>query len=348
MNPADDSEAILIHCLGSLGDMLISIPILKAIRRRHPGARIVMLTNKVVSTKAPDNQEIFSGMGLVDNYVYHSIGMRNPIEVLKLLISVRRFHVTKAYYLTGYARRLSVPRRFLLLKLCGVRRIIGLPFSSELAQPLLKGDGFEHEASRIARCTGMEDEVSLDENECSLQITTSEKELIPALNPGPAISMSLGAKVDVKDWGDNNWKQLLEGLSESYPDMGLVMVGSADEYARSESVAASWRGRVYNFCGKLSVRESAAVIGETRLFVGHDSGPMHLAAAVSVRCVAIFSARNLPGEWFPIGNRHHVFYNKVDCFGCNKSVCREYSKKCILSIDPGEVAHRIRNMLAGD
>ena len=45
------------------------------------------------------------------------------------------------------------------------------------------------------------------------------------------------------------------------------------------------------------------------LFIGHDSGPMHLAAAVGVPCVAVFGDHNVPKRWHPIGDQHRIIHN---------------------------------------
>ena len=73
------------------------------------------------------------------------------------------------------------------------------------------------------------------------------------------------------------------------------------------------------------------------MFVGHDSGPMHLAAAQGITCVAIFSGQNKPGVWFPHGSQHQVLYHRTECFGCQLDVCTDHGKKCIRSISVSEV-----------
>ena len=50
------------------------------------------------------------------------------------------------------------------------------------------------------------------------------------------------------------------------------------------------------------------MLKEAFVYLGHDSGPMHLAAAVGTPCVCVFSRHNLPGWWFPPGKRHSIFY----------------------------------------
>ena len=64
---------------------------------------------------------------------------------------------------------------------------------------------------------------------------------------------------------------------------------------------------------------------------------MHLAAAVGTRCVAVFSARNLPGVWFPFGADHRVIYHDVPCKGCGLETCMKFEKRCITSVSVDEV-----------
>jgi heptosyltransferase III len=134
-----------------------------------------------------------------------------------------------------------------------------------------------------------------------------------------------------------------------YPAHALVLCGAAEESEASEFAAAGWRalagGPVVNLCGALTPRESAAVLARSAVFLGHDSGPMHLAAAVQTRCVAVFSSRNLPGVWFPYGNGHAVLYHPVACGGCKLQTCIAERKKCILSITVDEVLAAVAGVL---
>jgi heptosyltransferase III len=120
------------------------------------------------------------------------------------------------------------------------------------------------------------------------------------------LGLSVGTKQKINDWGDHNWRAVLKGLERFNCD--LVLIGGAEDRERSEKLAAVWRGPTLNLCGRISPRLSAAVIQHLSLFLCHDSGPLHLAASVGTRCVTVFSRRNPPGEWFPFGKNHIVFY----------------------------------------
>jgi heptosyltransferase-3 len=171
---------------------------------------------------------------------------------------------------------------------------------------------------------------------------------------GEAIAVSVGTKVQAKDWGRENWRVLLGRMAAEFGRSGeaervLLLVGAGEESEASEFAAEGWRehggGPVVNLCGKLTPRESAAALAGARLFVGHDSGPMHLAAAVGTTVVAIFAARNIPRQWFPFGEQHRVVYHRVECWGCGLETCVEQQKKCLLSITVEEVMEVVRERM---
>jgi len=255
--------------------------------------------------------------------------------------------------LPGQRGYLRVIRDTIFFESCGIKKIIGIPYSRSLQSNRLLSDNlyFEHEAVRLARCVSELGDARLAEPG-SWDLLLSEQENYAAgqiLKDWPGrnlfIACSIGTKFEVNDWGQRNWQALLRKLSEVYPDYGLFLLGSADESKRSEELCKTWAGPSLNLCGKISPRYAAVILKRARIFLGHDSGPMHLAAAVAVPCVAVFSARNKPGVWFPFGALHHVIYHKTECFGCGLSVCKKYNKKCINSISVDEVLGVVRQAI---
>ena len=138
---------------------------------------------------------------------------------------------------------------------------------------------------------------------------------------------------------------MMARLSAAYPRLPLVMFGSEDERERSGRLLAAWKGSKANLCGVTFPRVSAAVLRSAAVMVCHDSGPMHLAATMGVPCVAIFSARNPPGVWYPRGDGHSILYHRTPCWGCKLTLCVEEKKACILSITVEEVLTAIRKQL---
>jgi ADP-heptose:LPS heptosyltransferase len=127
----------------------------------------------------------------------------------------------------------------------------------------------------------------------------------------PFIALSVGTKLPANDWGQDRWLEFLALLGQTRGGFHLLLFGSADERERCQQLLEAWPNGGINLCGQLSPRQSAAVLERAAVFVGHDSGPMHLANSVGVPCVSIFAAREKPGIWFPYGNEEHVFYNRI-------------------------------------
>jgi heptosyltransferase-3 len=62
--------------------------------------------------------------------------------------------------------------------------------------------------------------------------------------------------------------------------------------------------------------------------------------------VIAFSARGLPGVWFPAGEKHHILYRQVSCFGCNLESCILEARRCLTSIKVDEMAEAVDSVLS--
>jgi ADP-heptose:LPS heptosyltransferase len=364
---------VLVYRLGSLGDMLVALPALHLVARAFPEAERRMLTNVPVDSKAPAAAAILEGAGLVQGYMRYAVGTRSVRELLGVWWDIVRFRPEVLVYLAA-ARGVKVAQRDeAFFRLCGVRRIVGIPLTEGMQRNFYgaatggkdhaMGDGhLESEAARLVRCIGglaavgdIADPGRLnDPDSWDLHLSRQERESAARAIGAEAlavesIAVSVGTKVQAKDWGRDNWRALLGKIAAEHPGKTLLLLGAAEESEASEFAAEGWRahggGLVVNLCGHLTPRESAAAIARARLFVGHDSGPMHLAAAVGTPVVAIFAARNIPRQWFPFGKQHRVVYHRVECWGCGLETCIEQQKKCLMSIGVDEVMGVVRSQL---
>lgn len=345
---------VLIYRLGSLGDSLLALPCFRALRTKFPQAHISLLTNIPVSHKASPIMDILAHTGVVDEVLEYPLKLRNPSAIFTLAYDLRKRNFDIAVHLAAARGRGPSIRDLAFFKLVGAKRVVGVPFAREDLYPTEVREGvWEWEAVRLARRIRPLVRVNLlDPAAWDLALTVEEEtaatgHLCRKKFPDRRwIAASVGTKSNVNDWTENNWITLIRSLKAEYANMGLVMLGSDADFVRSERCLTEWSGECLNLCGKVSSRISAAVLQQTELFVGHDSGPMHLAAVVGTPCVAIFSARNFPGQWFPKWlERNRVLYHRTECFGCGWEVCTDYAKKCILSITVREVKEAIQSIL---
>jgi heptosyltransferase-3 len=353
------AQRVLIYRLGSLGDTLVALPALHLVARAFPAAERRLLTNLPVHAKAPPAESILRHTNLVHGYLRYPVGTRSPRSLLALALQIRRWRPDVLVYLAA-ARGLRTARRdALFFRLCGISRHLGVPLTHDLQQNRLEPSTqqLEPEAARLARTLSplgdadLDDPLSWDLRLTSAEISRAHRLLRPA-GPRPVLAVSVGTKVQSKDWGRDNWRALLLRIAESHPNLALVLCGAAEEFEVSAFAAEGWRaasfhpGPVLNLCGRLTPRESAAVFAQARLFLGHDSGPMHLAAAVQTPTVAIFAARNLPRVWFPYGDRHRVLYHPTSCAGCGLETCLAEQKRCLTAITVDQVLAQVELALA--
>lgn len=348
-------SSILIFSIGSLGDTLVALPAYHLIRERNPDSRIVLLTNSPVDggVKAAPSHQILLGSGLVDDYLEYPHGSRDWRALAAVAARIRKLRPAQGVYLMPVRTVRQRLRDALFFAAAGLPLMRGLwPARNKDRHLPVEGqpEQRESEASRLLRSVSFDPRV-LEPRLFSLELQPAERDSVrPLLGPlgddRPFIALSVGTKVPVNDWGQDRWQDLLDQLRQSLPAHALVFIGSADEAERCDQLLAHWPAGALNLCGRLSPRQSAAVLERAALFIGHDSGPMHLASSVGIPAVAIFAARNKPGVWFPYGNEANVFYKLVPCHGCRLSVCTEHEKVCIRSIQPAEVAARVVALLA--
>ena len=297
---------VLIYRLGSLGDTLVALPCFHLVRRLYPERRIVLLTNHPVCGLAAPAMDVLAGSGLCDEAIPYPLRLRDVGALASLRRQIRSYGFDRAFDLTSSRGLLKGWRDHLFLRLCGIRRIIGTTgawgdyFIHRPEGPLV-----EQECECLARKLRAVGWVDVgDRAGWDLHLKPDERDRAATLLreggiSAPFIAASVGTKVPVKDWGNENWGRLFRLISSANPALGLVLAGSAEEFDRSAELRGSWQGRTANLCGRCGPRVSAAVFERAALFVGHDSGPMHLAAATGIPVVAVFSWQAPPGQWFP-------------------------------------------------
>lgn len=336
-------KRVLIYRLGSLGDTVVALPSLHLVRQVFPHARRLMLTNVPVHAKAPAASAILDGSGLVHGYLRYPVGTRSVFELGRVWWAIRRFRPEVLVYLTPFRGEEVVARDTKFFRFAGIRHIVGLPVGDAAESRYDAEDRlWEREASRLLRCMRPLGEVDIDDLRWwDLCLTEREKQKAEAvLSPvagQPVIACGPGTKMQAKDWGQENWRALLARLSAEFPRYGLVLIGAREDAEAGKYAAAEWKGPVVNLCGQLTPRESAAVLAHAELFLGPDSGPMHLAAAYGVPCAIAFAAVARRGRWFPVGNQNRPVYHTVECANCGLTTCMEQKKRCIESITVDEM-----------
>jgi heptosyltransferase III len=316
----NEQGRIVIYRLGSLGDTVVALPCFHKIAQTWPDAERVVLTNFPVSSKAAPLDVILRESGLIHQALAYPVGTRSVVDLWSLARNLRALRADVLVYLTPARGLFNAFRDWLFFKCCGFKDIVGVPLTRDLQKCRVFSTNSadtvvveERECERLARCLHALGPINLDDSALwDLRLTDAEiragMAVLAPLNGAPYFAINMGGKAQEKDWGTTNWEMLLKRLNERYPDAGLLFVGAAEDSERARSLAQVWAGPTVDACGKLSPRESAAAMRDARAFIGHDSGPLHLAAATGVPCVGLFGNYNRPNRWHPRGHQHRIIH----------------------------------------
>jgi ADP-heptose:LPS heptosyltransferase len=335
---------ILVFRIGQLGDTLASIAAIRAIRRLHPTARMVLLTDKQRHIAAVDAWDVLGPTGFFDEVQYFSVPWQAG-DLLRTRRAIRALDASRMYYLTPMPRSRWQAARdaFFFRTLCGIRDIVGL----EPTPPYPVRDGsnrlvrLESESDRLTAWVTGGAEAASGPDAHRLPIAPVHRDraarVIAPFAGGRLVAIAPGSKMQAKMWPLDRFAAVGSRLLACWPDVRLVVLGGPHDRPIGDELCRGWGARAVNLVGSLTIAESAAVLERCSLYVGNDTGTMHLAASVGTPCVAIFSARDNPGRWEPAGTGHIVLRHDVPCAGCMLTDCIEHAQQCLTAISVDDV-----------
>ena len=169
---------------------------------------------------------------------------------------------------------------------------------------------------------------------------------VAALVPQPGyVHLHPASRWRFKCWPAERNAELVDRLAAD--GHRVVITAAPDEVAFIDEILSRAKSKSINLAGRLSLKELGAVAARARLFVGVDSMPMHLAAAMGVPCVALFGPT---GEalWRPWGVEHRVVTTGHTCRPCGVDGCGGGKLSECLAFLPVQAVHdAARELLAG-
>ncbi len=344
---------LLVFRIGQLGDTIVALPAMWAVRNHFSKARLTLLCDHHPHHNYVQAPELLAGAGLFDEFLLYTVdsfragSLIRPLHQLRLLWTLRQRAFDALVYLAPSRRKpAQVERDRRFFAAAGIKPFLGLcgfpHFPAKRAgQPL---PPVPSEADLLlARLAADEIPVPPPGQGCfELKLGDTEEQqvltwlrFLPSDGSRPWVGVGPGSKMAAKRWPPERFSQVVAQLIAEH-DVWPVVFGGPSDRALGDALLAEWC-RGYNAAGAMPLRPSAAALKHCRLYVGNDTGTMHLAAAVGVPCAAIFSAREVPGRWYPNGNGHRVFRSPIECEGCGLLACPERRSKCLRRITSSAV-----------
>ncbi|MCW5960159.1 MAG: glycosyltransferase family 9 protein [Pyrinomonadaceae bacterium] len=360
MKEARDYKKILIYRIGHLGDTLVSLPAIWAIRKAFPGADISLLTG--VDSKNANYvvaKDVLPAKGLIDDWIFYSKGNSragSAFNFLKLFAGVRRAKFDCVFYLMTRNRDIGrIARDESFFRRAGIREIFGTEYlrQNRIEEPFEKPlRTVESEAEFFINLLP-HDRFEFDKNaKPDLLLSNSEKEFAESWlkkNAGEVIydnkliAIAPGSKWSSKIWAEENFADVVAQLIDKY-DVFPVVFGGREDREVGARLISKWR-KGANAAGELNIRQAAAALSHCKFYLGNDTGTMHLAASVGTPCVGIFAAIDLIDRWNPFGAKNIIFRERIECEGCHSPVC-PIGNECLNRIKPADVLAACEEILS--
>ena len=262
---------------GALGDLILTLPVLREIRQAFPDAEVELLG--VLPQARLAMPEYVDRVERVDSIEFAPLFAESELpQALRDRLS--RFDLA----LNFFADSDSVITRNLTG--AGIRTVVG-----GAKQPSAETHAVYHLASVLE----------------PLGLTLRDPVPALAIEPSPGYSSRLafhpGSGSAQKNWPVNCWTELIQQCEGRFNDF-LLIGGEADEAVVEEFMASCQSLRVTTLFGA-DLAELSLALNACAVFVGHDTGISHLAAAVGLPTVALFGPTN-PNVWAPLGSHVRV------------------------------------------
>lgn len=343
---------VLVFRVGQLGDTLLALPAIDAIRRRHPGDRLVLLTDQhppelgLVSA-----WDVLGPTGWFDSVIQYrpARGWRQALTALRMLARLRALAPDVIYDLAPERSPRQIRRDRFFMRLVGTARYhAGAPLPPQQRGPdgnLVRRDPEWKRMLGIAGGAAGADPFRLAVPEDARRVVARRFQDLGIGDGAAVLAVAPGSKMPAKRWPLERFAEVGQRLLKEDAGLHLVVLGGAEDASLGDALCREWGERAHNLAGALTVHESAAALERCRAYFGNDTGVMHMAALVGVPCAALFSARNSPGKWEPYGRGHTVLRHETDCAGCRLQVCAERANECLRLIGVDEAYAAARGLL---
>jgi len=330
---------ILMRATNWVGDAILSLPALRALRGAFPAAHISILARPYVA-------ELYRGQGITDALLrYDSSGEHAGLrgrERLANQLRAEKFDAAllfqNAFDAAWLAWRAGIPERIgyardgrgiLLTKAVRPPKPGEIPAHEQFYYlELLRRAGWLDKYT-AERCIALRvEQQALQNAECALVQAGAQ--------PGKLrIAVGAGASFgSAKCWPPIRFAEVATRLRADF-DAEIILFGAAAEAGVAAAISAGMRHKPIDLTGKTSIADLPALLAQCHLFIGNDSGAMHVAAAVGLPVVAIFGPTD-PAGTAPVTPRCTIVQEKPHCSPCFLRRC-PIDHRCMKRITPEAV-----------
>ncbi len=330
---------ILIRATNWVGDAIMALPALRAVRSRFPDAEMTILARPYVAFIYKD-QQVCDNMMFVDY-------KRDMVEEIRAQKFDTAVLLQNAFEAAWFAWRAGIPER---IGYARDGRSLLLTKAVSVPKP---GEIPAHEQYyylELLRRIGWLDSLP---NESFIKIHVPEEDrrraadfLLSAGTKPDTLRVAIGAGASygsAKCWPPDRFAELANRL-QAQANADVILFGTSAEAAVSSAIAAGMRRSPIDLTGKTAINDLPALLSQCHLFIGNDSGAMHVASAVGLPVVAVFGPTD-PFGTAPMTPRCSIVQEKPYCSPCFLRRCPT-DHRCMTRVTPDAVEAAARHWIS--
>lgn len=292
-------KSVLFIRPGGIGDAVLLLPVINIVKQTFPDVNIFVLAEK-------RNAAVFK-LSRNIKAIYRYDAARELLSVFRksydVVVDSEQWHRLSAVVAKLINAKFSIGFDTNERRKCFQCRIAYSHNDSELAS-------FYHLVSRLLTAKSIP----------SVEFVIPEDSLLKAKNAFGPVSTSKcvaifpGGSISEKRWDKQSFREIAQLLS--HKQYTIVLVGGENDFLDGEIIAENISG-VLNFCGRLSLLETAAVISYAKLLITGDSGIMHIASGLGIKIVALFGPGSIQ-KWAPKNDNTVIVSKNLPCSPCSQ------------------------------
>jgi heptosyltransferase II len=327
--------SILLVRFSSIGDVLLTTPLVRALKRRHPDARLVFVTKRALAPLVSDNPHLAQVVALEPGEPVRTLARRlralAPTHGLDLHGSLR-----------SAALRLLVPGTWSGYRKHRLARawLISTKLDWYRDQQPVPERYFEAARELDVAPDGGPPEFALGPG---ARIRVDEWLVAQGLARARLVALAPGAAHATKRWPLAHWSDLAKRLSGA--GFKPVVVGGVADRGIAQQLAA----QAPSVAGEFSLQETGALLARAAVLVSGDTGAMHMATGVGTPVVALFGPTVQQFGFFPYGGTASVLEREIECRPCSamgSARCPMGHHRCLVDISAADVTMTVERIVA--
>jgi ADP-heptose:LPS heptosyltransferase len=346
---------VIAYTVGIVGDNVVMLPALAALRRRYQDAHITVITNcqtwdqrgaREVLEPSPYKDRLI----ILDDPPVKRNGFKFEMDKDKFKdIKCDLFVNLSPFGNRGWFG--AVVREMIFAKKLGAQYAIGFCMSTYSRRGIFNKVQHYFIKNEPRRSEEVLHELGVRpiENQDLFSHDNAVKEAVLkkiiewGSSPASLFVINPGAKFKTQCWPVQNFIAAANWLLQNY-NATVAITGIVGEREIAEAIVKGSRGLTINLAGETTIQELVELLRMAKACITNDTGTMHIAAMTGTKTVAIFTTRHSPTHWLPKGDKVISIFSPLDCQNCYDDFCE--TRECLKAISVEDVTKALEEVLS--